>query len=276
MTARRSTTAWPTHVGRSGWQVSPFPKHSTNARDVWEAAHGTIPEGKLIHHIDGDPGNDALDNLQMLSPEEHVRIHRGWEKRPDGWWKPIDGVMVKHKGKNIKRKIAKTIMPREFDALLGVAKYPYRAMMALQYAVGLRPGEVCKLRTADVNLPAGELRTPEDGKTGQRDCYFDVNGRAAEALREWEALRGSGRYYFGGPSAVRVNTYAVTLRRYCERAGIRHIKPYALRHTYATEMLRGGAKAPDIASAIGNEVFTTMRYYLHGDPDELLDMNKGR
>jgi len=197
----------------------------------------------------------------------------GWKASSDA----IENSPEDHdKGANIKRKIVKTVSPRELDALVAVAKQPYRAMMLLQYAIGLRPGEVCKLRTCEMDLPAGELRTPEDGKTGQRDCYFDVNGRAADALQEWEAMRGPGPYYFGGPGAVKLNTYAVTLRRYCERAGIRHVKPYALRHTYATEMLRGGAHAPDIAAAIGNEVFTTMRHYLHADPDELLDMNRGR
>lgn len=276
MTQRRNA-AWPTRVGSRDWLADPFPKHCNNARAVWEAAHGPIPEGAVIHHRDEDPGNDALENLQMLeTQEEHNRIHRGWEKREDGWWKPRDGVMVKHKGTNIKRKVAKTVKPHEFDALLAVAKYPYRAMMLLQYAVGMRPGEVCKLRTVDMDLPAGEARTPEDGKTGQRDCYFDVNGRAAEALREWETMRGPGPYYFGGPSAVKINTYTRTVGRYSERAGTRHVKPYAFRHTYATEVLRAGAHAPDIAAALGNAVFTTMRYYLHGDPDELLEMNAGR
>ena len=274
MAARQKGT-WPTRLGRDWTDV--FPHHGTHAREVWAAAHGPIPDGAIIHHIDEDPGNDDLANLRMLAnQQEHSRIHHGWEKRADGWWKPSADGMVKHKGTNLKRKIAKTVTPREFDALLEVAKYPYRAMMLLQYATGMRPGEVCKLRTADMDLPAGELRTPEDGKTGQRDCYFDVSGRAAEALREWEEMRGHGPYYFGGGAAVKLNTYSTTLARYCVYAGTRHVKPYALRHTYATAVMRAGAMGPDIAAAIGNEVLTTMRYYLHPDPDKLRDMNAGR
>ena len=274
MDSARNSAAWPTRLGRDD-MANPFPDE--NARVVWREAHGTIPEGAVIHHRDGDPSNDAVDNLQMFpSQGHHNRIHRGWEKRDDGWWKPQDGAMVKHKETHIKRKIAKTVTPREFDALLEVAKYPYRAMMLLQYAVGMRPDEVCKLRAVDMDLPAGRVRTSEDGKTGQRDCYFDVTGRAAGALQTWEEQRGRGPYYFGGARRVKSNTYTQTLGRYCERAGTRHVKPYALRHTYATEMLRRGEYGPNIAAAMGNEYATLVRYYLHTDPDKLLEMNADR
>ena len=271
--AARNRGAWPTRVGSDCWS-DPFP--DVAARAVWRAVHGPIPEGFVVHHVDGDPGNDAIENLYACSATEHVRIHKGWEKREDGWYKPHDGVMVKHKETHIKRKLAKTMTPREFDALLSVAKYPYRAMMLLQYAVGMRPDEVCKLRTVDVDLIEGTARTPEDGKTGQRDCYFDVTGRAAGSLREWEEMRGPGPYYFGGAGRVKSNTYTRTLSRYCERAGTRHIKPYTIRHTYATEIFRLGLKGPDVAMALGNDVLTTMRYYLHPDQGEMVNINAGR
>lgn len=42
---------------------------------VWVAANGPIPRGYHIHHRDGDTGNNALDNLEMVSPGDHCRIH---------------------------------------------------------------------------------------------------------------------------------------------------------------------------------------------------------
>lgn len=42
---------------------------------VWESAHGPIPDGHHIHHRDEDTGNNALDNLELLTPAEHNRRH---------------------------------------------------------------------------------------------------------------------------------------------------------------------------------------------------------
>lgn len=44
-------------------------------RCVWEYYNGKIPEGYEIHHIDHDKGNNEIENLAMLTEEEHHRIH---------------------------------------------------------------------------------------------------------------------------------------------------------------------------------------------------------
>jgi len=43
---------------------------------VWEAAHGPMPDGWIVHHIDGDPLNDAIENLEAVSRADHLRRHR--------------------------------------------------------------------------------------------------------------------------------------------------------------------------------------------------------
>ena len=51
-------------------------KHRTQeSRLLWEQANGPIPEGRQIHHIDANPSNDDLDNLQCLTPSEHAIAH---------------------------------------------------------------------------------------------------------------------------------------------------------------------------------------------------------
>lgn len=40
-------------------------------RVVWEAAHGPIPEGMQIDHLDCDAGNNALSNLDLVTPAEN-------------------------------------------------------------------------------------------------------------------------------------------------------------------------------------------------------------
>ena len=41
---------------------------------VWESQNGPVPEGFDIHHIDGDTYNNAIDNLECLSHEDHARL----------------------------------------------------------------------------------------------------------------------------------------------------------------------------------------------------------
>lgn len=45
------------------------------ARIVYMAKHGEIPEGYVVHHIDGNTLNDRPENLQALTRAEHINVH---------------------------------------------------------------------------------------------------------------------------------------------------------------------------------------------------------
>lgn len=45
------------------------------AQAVFLAARGSIPNGCVLHHRDGDTLNDRLGNLQPMTPAEHARVH---------------------------------------------------------------------------------------------------------------------------------------------------------------------------------------------------------
>lgn len=47
-------------------------------RDVWEHHRGPIPEGFHVHHVDGDTGNNAIENLECLSPRQHLGERHEW------------------------------------------------------------------------------------------------------------------------------------------------------------------------------------------------------
>lgn len=44
-------------------------------RYVWEFYNGPIPAGYDIHHIDHNPDNNEIENLQMVLEGEHAKIH---------------------------------------------------------------------------------------------------------------------------------------------------------------------------------------------------------
>lgn len=40
---------------------------------VWEAFNGEIPEGYDIDHLDGNPKNNSLNNLEMVTHQENIK-----------------------------------------------------------------------------------------------------------------------------------------------------------------------------------------------------------
>lgn len=44
-------------------------------REVWKRERGPIPDGWHVHHVDFDPSNNDVSNLQCLAPPDHEAIH---------------------------------------------------------------------------------------------------------------------------------------------------------------------------------------------------------
>lgn len=55
---------------------------------VWEKHNGKIPLGMQIHHRDEDKTNNNIDNLQLVTPLEHKRLHAGCRLVNGEWEKP--------------------------------------------------------------------------------------------------------------------------------------------------------------------------------------------
>ncbi len=55
---------------------------------VWEQAHGSIPNGMQVHHEDGNKANNVLENLRLVTPLEHKRIHGNCILTQGVWYKP--------------------------------------------------------------------------------------------------------------------------------------------------------------------------------------------
>lgn len=45
------------------------------------------PKKEHVHHIDKDKKNNNIKNLILLTPIDHIRIHQGWKKVSNKWFK---------------------------------------------------------------------------------------------------------------------------------------------------------------------------------------------
>ena len=60
-------------------------------RWVWEQAHGPIPDGVEIHHKNGKPWDDRLENLELKWPLGHAEEHRDVQRRGGYPHRPFTG-----------------------------------------------------------------------------------------------------------------------------------------------------------------------------------------
>ena len=61
--------------GRSHNQDRHYFKIITLHRVVWTYFNGEIPDGYVVHHIDGDRNNNDISNLTIMTSAEHRKLH---------------------------------------------------------------------------------------------------------------------------------------------------------------------------------------------------------
>jgi integrase/recombinase XerC len=154
-----------------------------------------------------------------------------------------------------------------------------RAGLELLYGSGLRVAELCSLDVDDVDTRQRRLRVT--GK-GRKDRQVPISGPAAEAVETYvadgrgELLRpdtpGTDRHALFlnsrgrrlGPRSVRS-----MLARYLSAEGAAPVGPHALRHSFATHLLDGGADLRAVQELLGHESLATTQIYTHVSTERL-------
>jgi site-specific recombinase XerD len=139
-----------------------------------------------------------------------------------------------------------------------------RAMFELAYACGLRAEELVSLGIGDVDWDGEQLRV--EGK-GRKTRYVPVGELALAALREYRE-RGrpaqEGDALFLSKTGRRLSTSDVRrrLRKWTTHAGVAGgASPHALRHSFATHLLDGGADLRSIQELLGHANVSTTQVY---------------
>jgi site-specific recombinase XerD len=136
------------------------------------------------------------------------------------------------------------------------------AVLEVLYGSGVRVGELCGLDVDSLDLSAGALSVW--GK-GSKERRVPLSAPGVEALRSWLAIRrdvvtaDTGAALFGNERGVRLSPRDV--RRIIDRRSTRPTHPHALRHSFATHLLDGGADVRVVQDLLGHsDVATTQRY----------------
>lgn len=187
-------------------------------------------------------------------------------------------------GPKAARRIPETLTPAEMARLVTApgAGDPRslrdRALLELFYSSGLRVSELAALTLQQVELEQGFLRV--FGK-GAKERVVPMGSIARDALAVYLS---SGR-----PHLVRVHTGShfflnhhgrglsrvalwMIVKKHARRAGLtKNVKPHALRHSFATHLLTGGADLRAIQEMLGHASIATTQIYTRVEPQRLLD-----
>ena len=143
------------------------------------------------------------------------------------------------------------------------------AVLELLYAAGLRVSELCGLDRGDIDLRG---RTVTVLGKGGKQRRVPVHDAAVDALRAW--FDGGRDQMDGPPEAAFVNRRGTRLgprdvRRILDRRAVSPTHPHALRHTYATHLLDGGADLRVVQELLGHSSLATTQVYTHVSKERL-------
>jgi integrase/recombinase XerC/integrase/recombinase XerD len=169
-----------------------------------------------------------------------------------------------------------------------------RAMLELAYGCGLRAEELVSLRLGDLDHDAEQLRVEGKGRktrflpvgepamaavraylerarptlAGQRQLTTREEGRPATPPAGAAPPSGATEALFLSKSGRPLSTSDVRrrLRRWVLRAGSAgegagHLSPHALRHSFATHLLDGGADLRSIQELLGHASVSSTQIY---------------
>lgn len=202
---------------------------------------------------------------------------------------PADLIATPRKGSHLPRVLKAPEMARLLDSIpadeaSGPLALRDRAMFELAYACGLRAEEIVSLDLEDVGGDREQLRV--EGK-GAKTRFVPIGEVALRALNDYlevgrEVLAdtptsrprfaqaedgpadGNAQALFLSRSGRRLGTSDVRrrLRAWTTRAGVAGtVTPHALRHSFATHLLDGGADLRAIQELLGHSSISTTQVY---------------
>lgn len=152
-----------------------------------------------------------------------------------------------------------------------------RAIVELLYGSGLRVSELCGLTSADI---APEFDVITVWGKGSKQRRLPLSEPAGEELKSWLARGREVLVTSESPAdAVFLNRRGRALsprdvRRILDRRAVNPTHPHALRHTFATHLLDGGADLRSVQELLGHADLATTQIYTRVSRERLRDVHR--
>ncbi|MBQ9059357.1 MAG: tyrosine recombinase XerC [Atopobiaceae bacterium] len=192
-------------------------------------------------------------------------------------------------GPKISRQLPTTLSDAEYRKLIDTCSGSTatdvrdRALLEFLYATGARISEVSRLNLTDVDYRQGQVRLFGKGSKERIVPIYDV---ALKALKDYvtharpELVAGADKSQaalFVSTRANRMSPDALRKRFefWVRMAGMSPaITPHAARHSYATELLSGGADLRSVQELLGHESLSTTQIYTHLSVERLKEATR--
>lgn len=178
----------------------------------------------------------------------------------------------------IGRKIPDYLTPSEVEAMLACIDlsleegHRNRAIIEVMYSCGLRVSEVVSLKISDLFFDDGYLRVI--GK-GDKERLVPVSDELIKQVGLYRQKRSQmniesryADYLFlnrRGRPLSRVMVFNI-VKQIASNAGIKKsVSPHTLRHTFATQLVKGGADIRLVQQMLGHSSILTTEVYTHPD-----------
>ena len=151
-----------------------------------------------------------------------------------------------------------------------------KTIIEVLFSCGLRVSELINLKLSNLYLDEQFIRVM--GK-GSKERLVPISPKAIKELKYWFADRNLMKIQVGEEDFVFLNRRGrhltrtmilIMLKQQAVVAGItKTVSPHTLRHSFATELLKGGADLRAIQAMLGHESIGTTEIYTHIDTPTL-------
>jgi site-specific recombinase XerD len=158
-----------------------------------------------------------------------------------------------------------------------------KAILELFFSTGLRVSELTKLKIDSVNLNKSEFSVR--GKGAKVRIVF-LSDDARDWLKKYLDKRQDVNPYLfvghdkgsggrGEEEGLTPRSVQRLVQKYAKIAGItKQVTPHTMRHSYATDLLMGGADIRSVQAMLGHSSITTTQVYTHITDQQLRDVHK--
>lgn len=258
--SRNTLTAYGTDLGK----LSSF--SSRCGKDLLSLRHDDLTTFVRTLHRQGlDPRSIARtlvavrgfykflvqDGYLKLDPSENLETPKSWQSLPRFL---------------ASEEVERLLMAPDTSSDLGLRD---RAMLEVLYATGLRVSELVGLSAGNLALDIGVLTVL--GKGG-KERAVPIGESAVEWTRKYIAIRPRLAAHGNATAALFIADGGQPLSRqafwrivvsYGEIAGVGHITPHLLRHSFATHLLENGADLRAVQMMLGHSDISTTQIYTH-------------